>query len=243
MAELCPGAWLLNYTNPMAMLLLGDLRGHAAAARRRALPLGAGHDATSWPSSSACPFEEVDVPRRGGQPPGVHPPLRARRRGPLPAARRARSSATPSCSGACASRCTAGSATSPPSRASTRPSTCRGSCAATRRSSASGSRSATTSRRSEENLERVRAREARSSPRASAIEIERSQEYASLIIHSIETGEPRVIYGNVRNDGLIANLPARRLRRGAVPGRRKRRPADRRRARCRRSSPRSTARS
>ena len=28
MAELCPDAWLLNYTNPMAMLVLGDLRGH-----------------------------------------------------------------------------------------------------------------------------------------------------------------------------------------------------------------------
>ena len=40
-----------------------------------------------------------------------------------------------------------------------------------------------------------------------AIEIERSQEYASLIIHSILTGQERVIYGNVRNDGLISNLP------------------------------------
>jgi alpha-galactosidase len=39
------------------------------------------------------------------------------------------------------------------------------------------------------------------------LEIERSLEYAIQIIHSIETGEPRVIYGNVRNDGLITNLP------------------------------------
>jgi len=38
-------------------------------------------------------------------------------------------------------------------------------------------------------------------------EIERSLEYASLIIHSIETGTERVIYGNVRNSGLIDNLP------------------------------------
>jgi len=37
--------------------------------------------------------------------------------------------------------------------------------------------------------------------------IERSAEYASLIIHSIETGQPRVVYGNVRNDHLIDNLP------------------------------------
>jgi alpha-galactosidase len=38
--------------------------------------------------------------------------------------------------------------------------------------------------------------------------VERSEEYGSLIIHSMETGQPRVIYGNVPNDGLIDNLPA-----------------------------------
>jgi alpha-galactosidase len=61
--------------------------------------------------------------------------------------------------------------------------------------------------RSEENLleyERVRA----SLARDEGFEIERSLEYASLIIHSIETGVERVVYGNVRNDGLIDNLPA-----------------------------------
>jgi alpha-galactosidase len=36
---------------------------------------------------------------------------------------------------------------------------------------------------------------------------ERSHEYGSLIIHSMETGEPRVVYGNVPNHGLIDNLP------------------------------------
>jgi alpha-galactosidase len=34
-----------------------------------------------------------------------------------------------------------------------------------------------------------------------------SGEYAALIIHSMETGAPRVIYGNVPNQGLIHNLP------------------------------------
>ena len=34
-----------------------------------------------------------------------------------------------------------------------------------------------------------------------------SGEYGSLIIHSAETGQPRVIYGNVQNAGLIDNLP------------------------------------
>jgi alpha-galactosidase len=42
---------------------------------------------------------------------------------------------------------------------------------------------------------------------ANELIIERSREYGSGIIHSIETGTPRVIYGNVINDGLIDNLP------------------------------------
>ncbi len=39
------------------------------------------------------------------------------------------------------------------------------------------------------------------------IKMERSVEYGSAIIHSLETGVPRVVYGNVENSGLIANLP------------------------------------
>lgn len=39
------------------------------------------------------------------------------------------------------------------------------------------------------------------------IEVKRSHEYGSLIIHSIETGTPRIVYGNVQNDDLISNLP------------------------------------
>jgi len=37
--------------------------------------------------------------------------------------------------------------------------------------------------------------------------VERSNEYGSGIIHSMETGQPRVVYGNVPNTGLIDNLP------------------------------------
>jgi len=40
-----------------------------------------------------------------------------------------------------------------------------------------------------------------------AIEVRRSKEYGSRIIHSMETGIPRVIYGSVPNDGIIDNLP------------------------------------
>jgi alpha-galactosidase len=39
-------------------------------------------------------------------------------------------------------------------------------------------------------------------------EIKPSVEYGSEIIHSMETGTPRTIYGNVANYGLIDNLPA-----------------------------------
>jgi len=39
------------------------------------------------------------------------------------------------------------------------------------------------------------------------IEMEKSDEYASYIIHSLETGSPCRINGNVENKGLITNLP------------------------------------
>ena len=34
-----------------------------------------------------------------------------------------------------------------------------------------------------------------------------SHEYGAYIIHSMETGQPRIVYGNVMNEGLIDNLP------------------------------------
>jgi alpha-galactosidase len=39
------------------------------------------------------------------------------------------------------------------------------------------------------------------------IEVQRSFEYAASIIRSIETGKPRVVYGNVANHRLIDDLP------------------------------------
>jgi alpha-galactosidase len=60
--------------------------------------------------------------------------------------------------------------------------------------------------RSEENL-RLYEEQRRQLESGGGFEIERSLEYASLIVHSMVTGEPRVIYGNVANEGLIANLP------------------------------------
>jgi alpha-galactosidase len=61
-------------------------------------------------------------------------------------------------------------------------------------------------RRSEENLELYE--EIKASLRAGeGFEIERSLEYAPLIVHAMTTGQPQVIYGNVINAGLIDNLP------------------------------------
>ena len=43
---------------------------------------------------------------------------------------------------------------------------------------------------------------------AHELTVERSVEFGSSIIHSMETGQPCVVYGNVANDGIIDNLPA-----------------------------------
>jgi alpha-galactosidase len=40
-----------------------------------------------------------------------------------------------------------------------------------------------------------------------ALEHNRSHEYGSAIIHSIATNTPRVVYGNMRNNGCISNIP------------------------------------
>jgi alpha-galactosidase len=62
--------------------------------------------------------------------------------------------------------------------------------------------------RSEDNLgEYAATKEALATGAPLPIE-EPSNEYAPQIIHSIETGTPRVVYGNVHNAGLIDNLPA-----------------------------------
>src|SRR5205085_1064365 len=42
---------------------------------------------------------------------------------------------------------------------------------------------------------------------AETIEVKPSHEYASAIVNSVVTGEPSVIYGNIRNRGYIPQLP------------------------------------
>ncbi len=43
--------------------------------------------------------------------------------------------------------------------------------------------------------------------KAERIEVRESREYASSIMNSVWTGEPSVIYGNIRNEGHITSLP------------------------------------
>ena len=43
--------------------------------------------------------------------------------------------------------------------------------------------------------------------KADRIEVKPSKEYASSIVNSVWTGEPSVIYGNLRNNGAITSLP------------------------------------
>lgn len=57
-----------------------------------------------------------------------------------------------------------------------------------------------------EQIDRWKA-QAQSFREADAIEVGESREYAADIIDSVRTGAPRVIYGNLRNDGCIASLP------------------------------------
>ena len=49
--------------------------------------------------------------------------------------------------------------------------------------------------------------QARAFEEADTIEVAQSHEYAATLMNSIWTGEPSVIYGNVRNGGAISSLP------------------------------------
>jgi alpha-galactosidase len=62
-------------------------------------------------------------------------------------------------------------------------------------------------RRSERNLERY-AETRRKLMAGEPFELDRSVEYGALIIHSEITGQPRLIYGNIENRGMIPNLPS-----------------------------------
>ena len=63
-------------------------------------------------------------------------------------------------------------------------------------------------RRCEEQIGGWHALRAELEDAAAPIEVEKSNEYAAAIIHGMVTGTNHLIYGNLRNNGLIDNLPA-----------------------------------
>ncbi len=88
MREICPDAWLLNYTNPMAMNIAYLAADGARRSRSSACATRSTGPCTACASCIDVPFDEVELPRRRRQPPGLAAALGARRREPLPAARR-----------------------------------------------------------------------------------------------------------------------------------------------------------
>ena len=58
-----------------------------------------------------------------------------------------------------------------------------------------------------EQIAKLEDRRPRSTARPTRSRSSRSKEYASEIVNSVWTGEPGVIYGNVRNNGVITSLP------------------------------------
>jgi alpha-galactosidase len=63
-------------------------------------------------------------------------------------------------------------------------------------------------RRCEEQIEGWHALRAELEDESAPIEVCQSNEYAAAIIHGMVTGTNHLIYGNLRNNGLIDNLPA-----------------------------------
>jgi alpha-galactosidase len=204
MAELCPGAWLLNYTNPMAMLCWAT---YAGSPQRRIV--GLCHSVQNTTEQLAelvgVPFSEVSFLgagvnhqafilrfERAGE--DLYPRLDRRIEADPELGRRVRVEIY--------RRLGYFPTESSEHSAEYLPWFMHDDAAIERFRIPVDEYVA----RSEENLE-LYAEMRRQLEAGEEIEIERSKEYASLIIHSMATGEERVIYGNVANAALIPNLP------------------------------------
>ena len=199
MEELCPDVLLLNYVNPMAMLLLGGRRGEPDP-DRRALPLACRAPRASSPRDLGLPAGEIDYLVAGINHMAFY--LRFERDGEdlYPrAARRGRR--RPTRNRVRYEVLRALRLLRHRVDASTSPSTCRGS-----------SRTAAPDlierfnipldeypRRCERQIARVGRRCATSSRAAARSTSQRSDEYGADIIRACETGEPFAFNGNVPN--------------------------------------------
>ena len=152
------------------------------------------------------PFEEIDLPRRRHQPPGVHPALRARRARTSTRCCDEAIEADPELQRRVRVEMYRRLGYFPTESSEHSRSTCRGSCATTRcRALPAPGRRVRPAQRGEPR--------ASTSGRAAKLaagepfEIERSLEYGSLIVHSIETGRRASSTATSATTGLITNLP------------------------------------
>ena len=225
MADLCPGAWLLNYTNPMAMLCWLVYAGTPTAK-----VVGLCHSVQYTVGDSrelvGVPAEEVTFLAAGLNHQAFI--LRFERDGET--STRASTRAIAARPGA-----RSGASASPlyrrlgffPTESSEHAGRVRAVVHAPRRRARAlphpGRRVHPPQRGEPREFERVKDALARGEP----MPVVRSNEYAATIIHCDGDRRARVIYGNVRNAGLLPGLPGRLLRRGAVPRRRHRPPPGR----------------
>ncbi len=205
MLRCCPDAYLLNYSNPMAMLPWAVYAGTGFSN-----VFGLCHSVRDTHAFLAglvgVPEAEISFLTAGFNHQAFV--LRFDRNGEslYPRTRGGASVPRPSYSAGCAWRSTAGSGISRPSPVSTPPSTSRGSCGTTTRWSSTASSSVTTwpgRRRTWPNWRRCRV----SWPRARPLTWSPPASWPPNSSTRCETGARREIYVNVRNDGLIANLP------------------------------------
>jgi alpha-galactosidase len=204
MAELCPHGWLLNYTNPMAMLcelvyqgtptqqVVGLCHSVQATVRDLAELVGVPHDEVTFLSAGINHQAFLLRFERGGH--SLYPQLDERIAGDPELQRRVRV--------ALYRRFGYFQTESSEHAAEYVPWLMHNDQELERYRVPVGEYI----RRSEDNLvEFERVKEALA--RGDHMPLERSTEYAAAIVNSMVTGEPSVIYGNVANTGLIPGLP------------------------------------
>ena len=210
MERLCPDVLHLNYVNPMAM----NCSASFAASRIKTVGLchSVRHTAEELARRHRRAGRGNRLPRRRREPRRLLPQVRARRAGPLPADPPGdRRGPHPDDQPRSLRLLPEVRLFRAPRAPSISPSTCPGTSSATGPDLIEKFNIPLDEypRRCVEQIERLGERcRAELKDSSKPIQVRRSVEYGSEIIHSIETGQPRVVYGNVMNNGSIANLPA-----------------------------------
>ena len=209
MAEVCPNALLLNYSNPMSMNMQTIVRGRAACAPSGSATASRGRSTSSWATSARTPATSTFLCA------GINHMafyLRIEKNGVDLYPRSVRGDEPPRRSYAQQQSAFRADAAAGVFRhrklASTTPNTARilSRTAPTRRPSSACPIDEYLRRCDAivDEFERIKVAVAGDEPSKST----EASEYGSTIIHSMATGTPSVVYGNMPNHGAIANLPA-----------------------------------